>query len=263
MKYRKTAMGDVDGMTSEWSVRTDSWKYDRESLPMPGRQPWVSLHDVVPDENVTQAARGLIVRKWDAVLGSKKCAEPHLSTYMTEWHRNNFRVAAELSPPPGLKSLRPGDYVDADIELIVVPSKDGIYYGPNESLITALKKNANTWKMIHREAAGNDLNIRMKEGKLVKSYPVEISVSAKQRAQFAVSGGVAYVPLTFTGLKDYRDFRLYRGLDGTIKAEDQSVNGNDFWQTDYDTVSDTWTMTYNINLDSSVKPQKTVTFLFH
>ena len=116
--------------------------------------------------------------------------------------------------------------------------------------------------MIHREAAGNDLNIRMKEGRLVKNYPVEISVSAMQRAQFTVSGGLGYVPATFTGLKDYRHSKLYRISGAKIIAEDQSVNGNDFWQTDYDTVSGTWSITYNINLDSSVKPQRPVTFLF-
>jgi hypothetical protein len=181
---------------------------------------------------------------------------------MTEWHRNNFRVAAELSPPPGLKSLKPGDYVDTDIELVVLPSRAGIYYGPNESLIAALAKDANTWKMIHREAAGNDLDIQMKEGELLEPYPVEISVSAEQRAQFAVSGGVGYVPITFTNLRDHKDLRLYRVVGGTTTVEDQSVNGNDFWQTDYDTVNGTWSITYNINLDSAVTPGKPVTFLF-
>ena len=262
MKYRKTAIGNVGGMTSQWSARTDSWSYDRKSVPMPGPHPWISLHDVVDDEKVTQAARGLIVRKWDAVLGSKKCTRPHLSTYMTEWHRNNFRVAAELSPPPGLKSLKPGDYVDTDIELVVLPSKAGIYYGPNIPLIAALERDANTWKMVHREAAGNNLDIRMREGRLVKNYPVEISVSGRQRAQFTVSGGLGFVPITFTGLKDYKNLKLNRILDAKITPEDQSVNGNDFWQTDYDTVSGTWSITYNINLDSAVKPQRPVTFLF-
>ena len=262
MKYGKTAIGNVEGMTAEWYIREGNWEYDWRSVPLPGRQPWVSLHDVSPDEEVTQAARGLIVRKWDAVLGSHECVEPHLSTYMTEWHKNNFRVAAELSPPPGLKSLKPGDYVDTDIELVVLPSRAGIYYGPNESLIAALAKDANTWKMIHREAAGNDLGIRMEEGGLVKRYPVEISVSAEQRAQFAVSGGVGYVPITFTNLRDHKNLRLYRVVGGTTTAEDQSVNGNDFWQTDYDTVNGTWSITYNINLDSSVEPGRPVTFLF-
>jgi hypothetical protein len=262
MKYRKIAIGNVGGMILEWPVRTGSWKYDRQSMPMPGRQPWVSLHDVLSEEKVTQAARGLIVRKWDAVLGSEKCAEPHLSTYMTEWHRDNFRVAAELSPPPKLKSLERGDYVDANIELVVLPSKAGIYYGPNKALVAALARDANTWKMIHREAEGNNLNVSMKEGKLLKSYPVKISVSGTQRAQFAVSGGIGYVPVTFSGLKDYRGFALYRVWGGKITAEDQSVNGNDFWQTDYDTVSGSWSLTYNIDVAPSGKDGEPVTFLF-
>lgn len=113
-----------------------------------------------------------------------------------------------------------------------------------------------------REAAGNDLTIQMEEGKLVRNYPVEVSVSGQQRAQFAVSGGVGYVPVTFTGLEDCRDPKLYRVLNEKMTAEDQSVNGNDFWQTDYDPVKQTWSITYNINLDSSVKPGKPVTFLF-
>jgi hypothetical protein len=181
---------------------------------------------------------------------------------MTEWHKNNFRVAAELSPPPGLKNLKPGDYVDADIELIVLPAKAGIYYGPNKPLIGALQTGANTWKMVHREAAGNNLRVRTTEGRLVRNYPVEISVSDRQRARFTVSGGVGYVPVTFSGLKDSRGFKLYRVSGARLTPLNQSVNGNDFWQTDYDTVSRTWSVTYNINLDASDGSAKRVAFLF-
>jgi len=262
MKYGKAAIGNLGGLVCEWPVRMGSWQYDRKSVPMPGRQPWVSLHDVSPHEKVTQAARGLIVRKWDAVLGSKKCIEPRLSTYMTEWHRSNHRVAAELSSPLGLERLKPGDYVDMDIELVVLPSKVDIYYGPNRPFVAALDRDANTWKMVHREAKGNDLDIRIEEGKLIRNYPVEISVSARQRARFSVSGGVGYVPVTFSGLEDYRGLSLHRACDGKVVEEDQSVNGNDFWQTDYDPVQESWSITYNVNLDASVASGNPVTFLF-
>jgi len=102
----------------------------------------------------------------------------------------------------------------------------------------------------------------MKEGRMVKNYPVEISVSSKQRAQFDVSGGVGYVPVTFAGLKDYKGHSLHRVCDGKITEEDQSVNGNDFWQTDYDPVTETWSITYNINLDASATSGRSVTFVF-
>ncbi len=35
--------------------------------------------------------------------------------------------------------LKPGDYVDTDIELVVLPSRTGIYYGPNAPLIVAVE----------------------------------------------------------------------------------------------------------------------------
>jgi hypothetical protein len=66
--------------------------------------------------------------------------------------------------------------------------------------------------------------------------------------------------VTFRGLEDYRGLRLYRVVEGEIRAVDQSVNGDDFWQTDYDAVSGTWSMTYNIKLDS-VRSGKPVAFL--
>lgn len=254
MKYRKTALGHAGGLTAEWPVRTGSWTYDRRCIPMTGRQPWISLHDVPPDEKVTQAARGLIIRKWRAVLGGKPCAVPHLSTYMTEWHKRNFRVAAELSPPPGLNKLEPGDFVEALIEQVVLPSKPDSYYGPDKAFKTALAQSANTWRLVHREAAGNDLVIAMKEGRLNSHYPVDIAVSKDQRAAFTVSGGVGYVPLTFSGIADDGQDaswspKLYRVLQGKMALVDQSVNGHDFWQKDYDAESDTWRITYNVSLD--------------
>lgn len=263
MLYNKIAIGNVNGMTYEWQVRAGSWEYDKQSIPLPGRQPWVSLHDVDQRPVVTQAARGFVVRKWNAVLGGKQCPEPYLSTYMTTaWSTNNAKVATELSPPPGMKSFQTGDFVDTDIELIVIPSQTGLYYGPSEPFIKALEKDFNTWKMIYREAAGNDLIIQMTEGRLIRSYPIEISVSETQKTQFTVSGGIGYVPLSFTDLTDYQGYKLIEVNGDKHIPVDQHVHGNDFWQTEYDTTKKTWTITYNINLDSDEKSQKIRSFIF-
>ncbi len=204
MKYKRTAIGNAEGLTSEWPVLTGTWKYDKQSVPMPGRHPWVSLHDIPTGESNTQAARGFIVRKWSAVLGSKKCDMPCLSTYMTECGKNNFRVAAELAPPPGLKRLLPGDFVDTEIELVIFPSIASLYYGP---------------------------------------------------------GGIGYVPITFTGLKDYKGYKLSRQDGDKLTPVEQGLPNTGFWQTDYDDVSQTWNITYNINLDSAtLKADKAFVF---
>ncbi|MHC4086241.1 MAG: hypothetical protein ACYSU3_15290 [Planctomycetota bacterium] len=56
--------------------------------------------------------------------------------------------------------------------------------------------------------------------------------------------------MTFTDLQDYRGFTLERKDGSNWILLDQSVHGNDFWQTDYDPVSNTWQVTYNLPLDS-------------
>jgi hypothetical protein len=55
-------------------------------------------------------------------------------------------------------------------------------------------------------------------------------------------GGLGHVPLTFTGLESHRGGRLE--IDGV--RVDQSVHGDDFWQTDYDPQSGTWSQTFTV-----------------
>ena len=52
------------------------------------------------------------------------------------------------------------------------------------------------------------------------------------------------MPVTFTGLSQSRGYRLF--VDG--KPVNQSVHGNDFWQTDYDPAAQQWRQTFNIPL---------------
>ena len=57
-------------------------------------------------------------------------------------------------------------------------------------------------------------------------------------------GGVGYVPVTFTGLTSPDGYTVF--VDD--RRVDQSVHGNDFWQTDYDAARQRWQQTYNIPL---------------
>ena len=67
----------------------------------------------------------------------------------------------------------------------------------------------------------------------------------KGRAACDLTGGIGYVPVTFNGLKDYRGFELL--VDG--QPLNQAVQGNDFWQTDYDASAGRWRLTYNLLRD--------------
>lgn len=64
-----------------------------------------------------------------------------------------------------------------------------------------------------------------------------------------IKGGVGAVPVSFEGLKSNTGFTLYRLINGKRIKFDESVHGNDFWQTDYDPGIDSYTMTFNLSLD--------------
>jgi hypothetical protein len=96
--------------------------------------------------------------------------------------------------------------------------------------------------MIHREAVGNDYAVAMTAGTLQRLHP-DVRVRTKDdAAAFKLSGGIGYVPVTFIGLSSPRNSTL--SVDGV--PLNQSVHGSDFWQTDYDPVARTWSLTYNL-----------------
>jgi hypothetical protein len=179
------------------------------------------------------------------VLGGKACPQPHVSFYETEPRKGNFRTVAELSPPPGITTLKPGDFVEAELELVVFPADAGAYYGPNQGFRKALEKDADTWRLVQREAAGNSLRVTPEKGRVERNYPLALAVDRKQQAACSLAGGVGYVPVTFTGLNDYRGYELL--VDG--QPLDQAVHGNDFWQTDYEPARRQWSVTYNLMRD--------------
>ena len=234
---RRVAIGDVTGLREEWEPRRAKDEYDRTAVPLSGAGAWVSVHGVeqaMLTKGHAAASRGFIVRSWRAVLGGKP-AEPHLSFFCTEWGKNNHRTAVELAPPPGISELQPGDFVEAELELVVFPADAAAYYGPDDTFREVLARDADSWRMVHREAAGNALKLTAERGSVVKAYPLVIAVDDQQRASATFKGGLGHIPVTFTGLTHPRDVR--------IRVNGQSV---DHWQTDWDPINLRWQITCNI-----------------
>jgi hypothetical protein len=180
------------------------------------------------------ASRGLIVRSWRAVLGGKSAA-PHVSTFCNEWGKGNHKTSVELSPPPGLTELQPGDFVEAELELVVFPADAAAYYGPDNALRDFLTREADTWRPVHREAKGNALQPIAKRGVITKSYPLVITADDEQHAQVTIKGGLGHVPVTFAGLKSPKGHRVL--VDG------QPVT---HWQTDWNAVTQRWQIVCNM-----------------
>ncbi|MHB8897876.1 MAG: LamG domain-containing protein [Thermoguttaceae bacterium] len=249
---RMMAVGNEAGPVREWATQWGGDTYRTELLECKGRVPWISLHDAVPagkresgspghpGESGAWANRGIVIRQWKAVLGGKPAA-PWVAEHGVH-ARGADTSTADILPPPGVTRLLPGDFVEATLEHVIVPRFAGDYYGPNEALRTALGQWENTWRMIHREAVSNDRRVEVKKGSLESLYPSVAVRTEGNAARLTLTGGLGYVPVTFTGLESPRVGKLL--VDG--RPVDQAVHSNDFWQTDYDPASRSWSRTYNL-----------------
>ena len=168
----------------------------------------------------------------------------------------------DILAPPDVKALQAGDYVEAVVEHIVMPQHAEDYYGPNANLRAALQGGQDTWRMIHREASGNDLQVKVALGQCLRPRPTMILAQADQ-AEFTITGGLGYVPITIAGLSGYRGPVLeMQEPGGDWKAVDQADWGKDFWQTDYHSTARTWQVTYSVPLDSPGDKRVTRGFRF-
>ena len=239
----KFAHGNSSGLIKEWNTSIGGNSYKTELVECVGETPWFSLHDAQLAEGHkfdTTANRGFIIRSWDAKLGGKK-ASPWFAERGTNIRERMFSTI-DILPPSNTTQFIAGDYIEATIEYIVMPKAAKNYYGPNKALLNALKKAANTPHMILREAQQNSHKAKVTKGTQTLSFP-DIRITCDQdEAALSFKGGLGYVPFTFEGLSTPLGHTLH--VDG--KPLDQSVHGNDFWQTDYNVETKTWSRTYNV-----------------
>lgn len=260
---RRMALGNEDGLLDEWHTEWGGNRYKTEPTACTGRIPWVSLHEAVSRDDSQSAAwanRGIVIRRWNARLSGRP-ARPWVAEHGVEARRVDTSTI-DVIPPPDVNRLIPGDYVEATFEHIIVPQYAADYYGPNENLRDALAEHENTWKMIYREAVCNDQAARVSRGNMLSLRPIRIQAD-DDRAEFSVTGGLGYVPITVCGLSHYRR-PLLEILEegGTWTPVDQSVHGRDFWQTDFSDTSKTWEVTYTVPLDTPTDVPATRRFRF-
>ncbi len=245
-QFTTIARGNAAGLTEEWPAVQGGKQYSRTGIACEGVAPWFSLHGGFRSEqwkNGAWANRGLVVRSWNARLGGIDTPSPIAAVYGTENGVPSANV--ELTAPAEINELLPGDFVEFEVELLIVPVAAAEYYGPNEAFRAHLAENAGTWSVIHRLAKQNNFEIHMTKGTLVRTLPIEVNVDASESAEFEVTDGAGYIPITVTGLRGAAGYVL----SCNEKPVDQSVHWNDFWQTRYDDATKTFSRTYNLSFD--------------
>ncbi len=225
---------------------TQTWTTAGPSTPveLTGALPWFSTLNCPVDSRVpsqTGAQRGFIIRSWNARINGQDNVSPYFVA-------NGSRV--DLVPPPGVTALKAGDYIEAEIERVYFGQAASAYYGEDDHFRTALQDYGNQHEMVMREAVGNDLSVNVSIGTLEKSYPVQIRTS-DNTAEFSITGGIGYMPITLTGLTDYRSPLLEENSGGAWVALGATTGGGNAWQADYEPESGTWQLTINVRLDDA------------
>lgn len=214
-------------------------------VALTGVGPWAMTLDSPAERGYAAANRGFVIRSWKARINASNNVPP----YLVERSIGNGSIF-DLVPPPGVNNLKAGDYLEAELVRFYVPKFATNYYGSNSNFRVALTKYQNSWQIGLREAIGNNLAVRAQEGRLEQLFPIQIHATHNQAA-FTVSGGVGCVPVTFTGLSTYRAPLLEENVDGIWMPVNQAVNGNDFWQCDYNAERRTWEITFTLKLDGA------------
>ncbi len=265
-KSNTLAWGNETGLKNEWSatIGGDS-RYISEKQVAEGEVPWFSFTDSELASTVTNfrpANRGFVIRSWNARINGKDNVPPSYAEYNATGGHGESSGLINITPPAECTSFKTGDYIEAVIETFQIPKYADDYYGPNQNLNTALDSKANTWEMVYREAMGNDLDVVVSSGgSLTANYPIKIK-STGNSVSFSVTGGRGYVPLTITNVENFQSPELYQKVSGSWQKIDQSVYGNDFWQTDFNVSTEKWDITYNVNLDSPNDERQTAEFKF-
>ncbi len=247
----KIAYGNVNGLIKQLdlpdTIKGGQVLLKNTTLTGPGPW-WVALPGAknTDGRNWGSGYRALVIRDYKVIASGKTYTNPTICAPVFNPNPNNIDI--ELLPPDGISQFSKGDSIQLDLELITLHRTADDYYGPNEVYRKHLTENPNSWKTTHREAKGNDLKVSVSGGKVLNNYPVAIQADSSE-VTVMIKGGAGVVPISFEGLKSSDGYRLYQVVNGKRVKFDQSVHGNDYWQTDYDALAGTYIVTYNVPLD--------------
>jgi len=282
LKTPKIVLGNNDGLIEEYNVpeNLQVGTFFVKQRELVGKGPWfIGFPEqcIEDDKKWGKGWRALIIRTFDATFNAVKYNNPSISLQAT---RKRYSIGTNLNllitkpmkqcTPRGKQkkhrgklvesdSFSKGDTLNLEVELITLPRNATDYYGPNKAFGKHLEEKPNSWETVHREALLNTLNVVIRHGGHIKnSYPVIIQAEGGTRIDFVIEGGVGIVPIRFDGLCN-RHSKLFRYTQNNIEKElHQEVHGNDFWQTEYDPLTCTYNLAFNVPLDGEPTSQWTL-----
>ena len=263
--FARYAYGDADGVVLDEAVpdhKTTGYASDADrGIPLPGEAPWVMLYDNQRDwDDLPEhyANVGFVVRAFEATIGDTVLTTPHIN--ITRTNNAGSQMAFQLglpheagspwcgAPCQGKQRFVPaGSRVRATVEYLVPPADKSRYYGASAWLQAMAPELFDTPEMMRRLAADNRQTVAATLGAVRDVYPVQIDTALGQvAADLTLGGGLGRTAMTFHGLSRHDGWQLQRLVQGAWAPVDQSVHGNDFWQTTYDPDRRTWSLTWSV-----------------
>jgi len=203
--------------------------------------------------------RGLVIREFHAKLGGAVQNSPTFSVLCDK---------VEIGTPAGLSKLMKGDYLDMKLEILILPraGEEYTYAKKNVKSNTLNNKLASlttTWERVKAQAMGGRLRVIPIAGVRVEShYPIRVVATKAQPSpliKFKVKGSaLGFVPIVICGLTSHlipsgHGLWLKSGNATSFSLLKQGSSGaNDFWQTNYDRVSRTYEIVYNVEIFEDV-----------
>eukprot|EP00536_Pseudo-nitzschia_multiseries_P005882 jgi/Psemu1/13907/gm1.13907_g len=225
--------------------------------------------------------RGIVIRNFHGQLNGKAWPPADRDVSPFAFHLIKSRqngaaqdtVSIELALPSEFKNavesgtakFHEGDYLMADIELVIPPRQTADYIGNSQRLKTWLTDAAvdsdfrNGWKVISKEAVmGNAIKTTVFKGTLERKYHPRIHVDSKDEARFNIAipaGMPGILPITIAGVEKAVPFRtnllqrpnekLWRYVGGAWTEFGE--NGN--YQLEKDVFDNSYTYVYSLRLE--------------
>jgi len=258
--HRKYAYGNQDGLIDDFEYEENTLSYydsqNPQKLEMPGENFWFIAYDSpVEEEN---ASTMFIVRDFVGKINGVDYTSPAFNIKQLKTSPSK-QISFEITTPAEAGDIiKKGSVMEMQIEYICLPASEEAYYGESEYL-NQTKNLFNTYEAALQQVKYGIVSAAAIVGELEGSFPVTVKVDNENEilAHLSLTGGLGYTPVVFKGVKGYSGYSLEKKVGDAWEKVDQSIHGNDFWQTNFDYASGGYTFVYNVKNTQGTDYNKT------
>ncbi len=188
-----------------------------------------------------------VVRDYAYETPHSTITTPHLNIVQTNNRAEQVSIELGLPFDQANPVVAAGSKVRFVIEYIVLPSSQESYYGDARWVLSTDPSVFQSPDMAMLMVNQNRMSVTVQTGELLEATPIIIKMNQTNNlAEFNLTSGLSYAPVTLTGLPTSLGWVLQEEVNGQWVNVNQSVHGNDFWQAGYDETTQTWTLTFNL-----------------